>query len=292
MTIYFAGGVTGNNVGRYKEGMKIYIASAINENRAYIFDDKNKTAIENSVMKAFLTGNDGYRKWRFTLRDLNILESYFYIRTQEWMYPLIETFKSFMLDSGAFTYIQSGQSADWQKYVRDYAAFVKAHDIDLFFELDVDSVVGLKEVESLRRLLERLTGKRCIPVWHRTRGWEYWKKMCREYKYVAIGGIVSKEIRPEEYPIFTKLIDYAYDRDVKVHGLGFTNMKCIGTYRFDSIDSSTWLAGCKAGFVFRFNGSRLERIKSTKRARLKSREAAMHNFSEWVKFAKYAEENL
>ena len=39
-------------------------------------------------------------------------------------------------------------------------------------------------------------------VWHKSRGKDYWLKMIKEYDYVAIGGIVTKEIKPSEYKYF------------------------------------------------------------------------------------------
>lgn len=291
MNILCAGGVTGNLNGVFKRAMKAYLVGAIKDNRAYIFDSKAKEEIQNQ-MKIHLAGNDGYRKDQFKLSELNILESYYYIRAQEWMYPLLKTFKSFMLDSGAFTYIESGETTDWEKYVDEYADFVKEQDIELFFELDVDSLIGLERVESLRARLEKRAGRKCIPVWHRSRGWDYWKKMCRTHKYIAIGGIVSKEISSADFPIFTRMLKYAHERGVKVHGLGFTNYRGMLKYKFDSVDSTAWLYGNRGGFLYRFNGRGLDKIQAPKGVRLKPIESAIHNFTEWVKFAKYAEVNL
>lgn len=109
-----------------------------------------------------------------------------------------------MLDSGAFSYINSKNTnnVNWDEYIESYAEFINNHNIKLFMELDIDSVVGIKEVERLRNKLERLTNKQCIPVWHKSRGKDYWLKMIKEYDYVAIGGIVTKEIKPSEYKYF------------------------------------------------------------------------------------------
>ena len=135
-----------------------------------------------------------------------------------------------MLDSGAFTFmvdVRDGHKIDWEEYVRNYAAFINEYDIDLFFELDIDNVVGIERVENLRSLLETLTGKKCIPVWHVSRGHDYWLKMIKEYDYVAIGGIVAKEIMPRHYPVFTQLIEEARREGTKVHALGFTALKAL-----------------------------------------------------------------
>jgi hypothetical protein len=291
MRIYAAGGITRNLNGIFKRTMRAYLVGAIKDNRAYIFDSRSKEEIERQ-MQIHLADNDGYRKLRFKLDELNILESFYYIRAQEWMYPLLKTFKSFMLDSGAFTYMESGKTADWDAYVDEYGDFVKAQGIELFFELDIDSIVGLPKVEELRVRLEKRAGRKCIPVWHRARGWSDWVKLCKRYDYVSIGGIVSGEITSRDFPIFTKMLKYAHERGVKVHGLGFTNYKGMLKYKFDSVDSTAWLYGNRGGFLYRFNGRGLDKIQAPKGVRLKPIESAIHNFTEWVKFAKFAEVNL
>jgi hypothetical protein len=222
---------------------------------------------------------------------LYVLESFFYI--QDWMLPYIKEHWYFLLDSGAFTFMQNKKiKPDWDEYVQRYAEFIVKNDIKLFFELDIDSVVGLKEVERLRDKLETLTNRRSIPVWHKSRGKEYWLKMATDYDYIAIGGIVSGEITKDEYKYFPALIQLAKERGAKVHGLGFTNLTGLTQYKFHSVDSTAWIYGNRSGFLQRFNGKTLEKIKAPAGMKMKSRETAIHNFNEWVKFQRYAEHHL
>ena len=60
--------------------------------------------------------------------------------------------------------------------------FINTYKIDKFFELDIDSVVGYEEVLKLRKKLEHLTEKQCIPVWHTSRGKEDFLKTCGKNK--------------------------------------------------------------------------------------------------------------
>ena len=125
-----------------------------------------------------------------------ILESFFY--ADEDTERLIPLFGDFMLDSGAFTFMQNAKvRVQWEEYVERYADFVRRNDITKFFELDIDSVTGYEKVKEFRKRLETLAGRQCIPVWHKDRGIDEFKRMCDEYSYVAIGGIVSKDIRQE-----------------------------------------------------------------------------------------------
>lgn len=229
----------------------------------------------------------------FRLKDCNILESYYYIRKEPNFIRLAKEFGNFLLDSGAFTFMNGTHDGtiDWDAYTEEYAQFVKAHDINLYLEMDIDSLVGLDEVERFRRKLESITGRKPIPVWHKNRGKDYFINMCEEYPYVAIGGIVTKEIPRDEYEkAFPWFINEAHKRGCKIHGLGYTSVPNLKKYHFDSIDSTAWLSGNRGGFLYRFNprNGTMGKIEDSKGRRLSARKGAVHNFLEWVKFSNYA----
>ena len=200
-----------------------------------------------------------------------------------------------MLDSGAFTFMTSKKDIkiNWDKYVEDYAKYINRLDIKLFFELDIDSVVGLKEVERLRAKLEKLTNKKCIPVWHKSRGKEYWLQMVKDYDYVAFGGILTDGIKTKKIiEYFPWFIQTAHQNNCKIHGLGFTNLKALKELRLDSVDSTSWVSGNRFGAVYWFDGKTMQKQNKKEGQRIKTKEVAIHNFKEWVKFQKYAEVNL
>ena len=93
--------------------------------------------------------------------------------------------------------------------------------------------------------------------------------------------------------LFPWFIQQAHKRGTKIHGLGYTNLKGLHKYRFDSVDSTAWLYGNRGGYLYKFNPRTglLEQLSKTG-CRLKSREGAVSNFNEWVKFGKYAETHL
>ena len=222
-----------------------------------------------------------------------VLESFAYIKPNDVIVPLIPFFKGFLLDSGAFTFMaQAKGPVDFDEYLRRYIAFIKKHDIQHFFELDIDSVVGYEKVKEYRRILERETGRRCIPVWHRARGKEDFLRMCDEYDYVAIGGIVTKEIKPSEHRYFPWFIREAHKRGAKIHGLGYTNLSGLSKYHFDSVDSSSWTSGNRFGHLYKFTGRGLQQIHKPPGTRVKARITAINNFVEWVKFSEWAETHL
>ena len=252
-------------------------------------------------MKIYLAGTSGMRQAfqerKIIPSSINVLESFYSIQT--WQINLISQFNDFLLDSGAFTFLNSKKKrTDFDKYAEDYANFICANNIDKFFELDLDSIIGLKETERLRERIERITNKKTIPVWHRNRGIEYFVDMCKEYNYVALGGLALKEIPIHQFErLFGWFINVAHKNNAKIHGLGYTNTSKLHEYHFDSVDSSTWGMGSRFGELSIFTKGRIERhcerSNGVKLRRLINvYDADVHNLNEWIKFGKYAEYNL
>lgn len=223
----------------------------------------------------------------------NILQSFYYCDefTER---EIIPHCKRFLLDSGAFTFMQGkARKVDFEDYIDKHIAFINRNNIELFFEMDIDDAIGLDGVERIRRKLEKETGKQPIPVFHKSRGRQYFERMCEEYKYVAIGGITGAKEKREYLKYFPWFIETAHKHGARIHGLGFTDMNHLPQCHFDSVDSSSWTAGNRYGFAFKFNGQSIETIQRKDGQRIKSAKAlAIHNFNERVKFQKYAETNL
>lgn len=226
-----------------------------------------------------------------------LLESF--CSLQDWQIPQLKKAELFLLDSGAFTFLNNakkGKNIDWNEYVDRYAQFIIKHNIKHFFELDIDGVVGYENVKELTKRLESQTQRQCIPVWHKKRGMEEWKRIIKEYNYVAIGGIVTKEIKHNEYPNFIPLLKMARKNNCKVHGLGFTRTKELKYYPFYSVDSTSWTG------VNRFNsydkyipeqGCMIRLPKNGRRIKIEKRtDAFVYSFREWVRFQEYAERKL
>ena len=242
-------------------------------------------------MKLYLAGFQTFSQLFLELKPRYVLESFFYLKPEEFQQLRCQ---SFLLDSGAFTFLKGNQSTliDWEDYVRRYAAFINAFQIEQFFELDIDRVVGLPEVERLRSLLERLTGKQCIPVWHRARGRQYWERLIREYSYVALGGIALGDITKAEHRFFPALLESAHAQSCRVHGLGFSPPRSLHKYRFDSVDSTTWTRS-RFGQICYFEHSTIQykggagrRIDSTR-----TMEANRLSLAAWIQFQRYLDDH-
>lgn len=224
--------------------------------------------------------------------NINILESFYY--KDDTVTKAIPYLNRFMLDSGAFTFFTKGSKGiKWEDYTERYGQYIKQNNIKLFFELDIDCIIGYERVLRLRDRLVRITGEQPIPVWHKSRGREDFIKMCQRYDYVALGGLAAKEIRRNEYKFIPWFIDTAHRYGAKIHGLGFTNLEGLRKYHFDSVDSTAWVSGNRFGAIYKFNGRTMLKFDVPPGHKLSdARVVALNNFTEWVKFCKYAEQNL
>ena len=219
------------------------------------------------------------------------LESYFYLKKTIQL-QLMQEVNMFLLDSGAFTFMNAKKekAVNIDEYLDNYIAFINKYDVKYFFELDTDSVHGLDKVLEMRGKLEAKTGKKCIPVWHKSRGIECFKKLCKEYDYIAIGGFVTKEIKENEFAKVKQLLNYAKFHNVKVHGLGFTSMKYLDKLPFYSVDSTSFKSGRRFGQVHHFDGKKIVSKKRPDGKRVKDyHEVDKINLQAWLQFQKYAE---
>lgn len=294
MELYLAGGINGNCKKNFQNLLKAIERERKGDGGIDLY--LAGTQGRRWCMDVYLAGIQGARKGKIYEKrspqcDVAILESFYY--ADEWTVKTIPYLKIFMLDSGAFTFFTAGKDMNWNDYIYRYCSFINENKVDLFFELDIDKVVGYDKVKEFRKQIENNTGKQCIPVWHKSRGKEEFIKMCDEYSYVAIGGIVSKEITKDEYKYFPWFINEAHKRNAKIHGLGFTNLDGLTKYHFDSVDSTAWTTGNRFGAIYKFNGKTMVKYNKKPGQRLADPElSAINNFNEWVKFQQYARYNL
>lgn len=245
-------------------------------------------------MRIFLAGISSRKNISQKNKIKYILESYYYINNDETLKIIRAHNKNnFLLDSGAFTFMNCFKGeVDFNKYLEKYINFINENDIKYFFELDIDSVVGYIEVLKMRKKLEKETGKKCIPVWHKSRGLKDFIETTKNYDYVAIGGIVTKEIPRGQWKFMCELIDIAHKNNCKIHGLGFTTTKELKNYKFDSVDSTSWINGTRFGVLHIFKNNYIEAL-SFKNKRVKYRKRIdEHNINEWIKFVDFADNNL
>lgn len=230
-------------------------------------------------MKVFLASFESMSAYICAMQEEKpyfILGSFFYLKKlkcdilTEYMTYVQKEAKDFILDSGAFSMLNSSKG-DFlnilDKYIDDYIAFINKYDIKYFIELDIDKLIGYEKVKEIRSKLEKETNKKCIPVWHMSRGIEEFKKLCQEYSYIALGGIAVKDIKRKDYDrLFPPLLKIAKQYNCNVHGLGFTGSK-INKFDFYSVDSSSWTGVHRFGQIQKYDHitNSMKNIKRDKR---------------------------
>lgn len=196
-------------------------------------------------MKVFLSALEASPEFekidKEILKYKNNLMSFYYIKNKiERAIKIRNKSELVLIDSGAHSF-QKGKKVDWDKYTEQYTEFIKKFDkpnVIGYFEMDVDNIIGYDKVLELRKILEKVTDK-IIPVWHKNRGIEEYKKMCQDYagRIIAITGFKNEDIKDDQYLMFLK---YAKKYNCKVHCLGMTRKKVLDKVPFDYVDSSSW----------------------------------------------------
>lgn len=240
------------------------------------------------MLASFDNGN--ITDWELASRSKYILCSYFYLNKKNIKQKLLDLIISrnrtgdFLLDSGAFTLFSSKTlNVDFEKYLYSYIEFINKYDIQHFIELDIDVVVGYQKVLDYRNIIEKETGKKCVPVWHKSRSIDAYKEIVRDYDYICIGGLGNKEIKPNEYKKIKNMINYANHFNTKVHGLAFTR-KDAYEYGFYSVDSSSWTMGERFGGLYKFEDNQLKSISKPKNTRGKRELLHANNLRNWIQY--------
>lgn len=197
--------------------------------------------------------------------------------------------EEFLLDSGAFTFMNSGKKVDWKEYIDSYCDFVNEYDIRQFIELDLDHVVGVEDTKRIRDYIEKKTKKLPIPVFHRIRGMQYFRDMCKNYPYIAIaasGTVKGIDEYVKNPDLLRQLLSIAHSYGTKVHGLAYTRLTNMNntTVPFDSVDSTAWLSGGRFGTIYEIKNGMIVQKKSKKRFGYK--EINQNNVKMWCEIQK------
>lgn len=163
----------------------------------------------------------------------------------------LETSRHIMIDSGVFTFMNSGidfTKEELDNYVSEYIKFIKEHEgspnVDMFIEIDIGNVPGFGHETTLKyrdQILEAANGKGYV-VWHRYMGLDGYIDMCENYDNIALPCVPQVDkMKPEEIAYMSKL---AIENNCKVHLLGanwhrLVNMKVEPL--FHSADASTYI---------------------------------------------------
>lgn len=233
------------------------------------------------------------------MKGCDILSSYYYCKSLPELTTIIPEMRDFMLDSGVFSFINSGKKCDYDRYIHEYADYIRENKIKAYVELDVDQLIGVKETRRLRDRLENLVGWRSIPVWHTIRGKESFLQDCKEYPRICLGFFLTEglpsQLTDKWAPWF---IDKAHELDCRIHGLGFTKTRSLPRFHFDSVDSSSWSGGQRYGTHWDFDPNQKIMVQGTKKPGTRMiigpgyKGLMTYNFHQWMLYQNWARQNL
>lgn len=277
--------------------MKLFLSSVENNVPHQALEQLLKRR-ESSEMKLLLSAVDtatdkieGVRKVAEQKPLLWNLMSYYYLRSDEqWAETVRECSRLVMIDSGAHSF-QKGKKVEWDSFTHAYAEFIRRFDrpnVVGYFEMDVDNLIGYENVLRLRKILEQESGHadKIIPVWHKNRGIEDFKDMCRTHqgRTVAITGFKNEDIRDEQYPMFLK---YAWKHGCKVHCLGMARKSVLDKVPFDYCDASSWaqraIFGRVKGAKVKREFSKTNRTDVFMASYLDAMDTQLHYWQKWRK---------
>jgi len=191
-------------------------------------------------MKIYFAGAFGY-KFHEHLK-IDVLESYFYLseKHKQNINEHISKCSSFFLDSGAFSAFTQNAIINIDEYIN----FCLKNDIKYYSVLDK---IGDAEGTLQNQKYMESKGARPIPCFHYGENFKYLDFYCKNYDYIALGGMV---------PITTKKLinwlDVIFSKypNKKFHGFGLTIIKLMNRYNWFSVDSTSYLQGTKSASIY------------------------------------------
>lgn len=155
-------------------------------------------------------------------------------------------------DSGAFSAATLGTTIK----LADYAAWLKdwQHLITTAATLDV---IGDPDATQRNTTALEDMGLRVLPVFHTGSPWDRLEKLCAQYPYVALGGMVPySKMTGEVMRWLVRCSRIGAEHGTVFHGFGQTGVTAMASLPFYSVDSSTWSTGARYGWMFLWDESR------------------------------------
>lgn len=187
---------------------------------------------------------------------LKVLLSYWYYKDVDLEALFEKYFKDnypeIFADSGAFSAMTQGGEVNLQ----EYANWIKRwqHLFTTYANLDV-----IKNAEKTWENQQRLEdlGLQPLPAFHILEDWKWLEMYVDRYSYIALG-IAGRQIEKDAiFRFIIKCFQIAGDKSV-FHGFALTSWEVMRSFRWYSVDSSSWGSGFRYGRVpvFDFNKGR------------------------------------
>lgn len=184
---------------------------------------------------------------------LKILLSYWYYKNADldslFSKHFSEPYPEVFADSGAYSAMTQGATIT----LDEYEQWIKRwqHHFVAYSNLDV---IGSSNATLANQKGLEDRGLEPIPVFHTGEDWSALDHYLSRYAYVALGGMVPymREARMKLMPWLVKCFRLAEGRAV-YHGFGCTSWEVLKSFRWYSVDSSSWGQGFRYGTVPLFN---------------------------------------
>ena len=162
-----------------------------------------------------------------------VLESFAIHWKSYWQYR--RSFAGLMLDSGAFTEVNSGIPVN----VDDYGAYAAKHNDDYELVVNLDDIGGDVDLSQAneRRLRERY-GLDPMPVFHQGEPMSVLAEYCARADYIGLG-FKRPLLNADHRTAWVEQCFAAVPSGQKVHGFAMTGY--MERFPFTSVDSTTWI---------------------------------------------------
>ena len=175
-------------------------------------------------------------------RKPTLLVSYAFIKEAK---PLPGTgFRDWILDSGAYTALNSGKKVNLERFTQDVVAMQKADSrLAGAFALDVigDPEKTIENAEFMRK-----HGAEVIPTWHAGSHVSYLRHIAKGWKRIAVGGLVKRANANRGLDMDASAREHWIAKAFAevwphwIHGFGCSGDDVLENYPFASVDSTTW----------------------------------------------------
>lgn len=165
-----------------------------------------------------------------------------------------------MIDSGAFTFWNSGRTMTAEQWARDFEKYIHLGDEVVGLDVIFDGATSLANYKALRKQWPNI-----IPTYHVGEDMSILDEYASMTKRIAIGGLVNNTDKNRESSINKVFLKY---RDtLRIHGFGVTTQKYMERYPFASVDSTTWINSSKYGETHYLQDGKKVMVRSPRVAR-------------------------
>lgn len=241
-----------------------------NDMRLYLATWEPGHGDSKNVSTRFVSGTDQWNMLEdFAKKSmrLKILLSYWYYKDSDldalFAKYFTEPYPEVFADSGAFSAMTQGASVN----LKEYAQWIKRyrHLFSVYSNLDV--IRNAQKTWENQQELEQM-GLSPLPTFHVAENFDWLEKYVELYKYIALGVAGNQRMYNELMAWFSRCFKIANNQAV-FHGFGITTWKYISSFRWYSVDSSSWGSGFRFGTVPVFN-SKIGRFEKCNLGDIKS----------------------